>query len=159
MILVLRTAFVLLRPVGSMTEAWQRHRADTFTWRDFLCADDDELYAGIMWCRRRKGMHKDLPPLTDRTKPPTRDDFYFSLLDTEKQRHSDFIAEHSVEHCVCSLGQDPLFTRAASGEDCLHTLVRNPGLLWMEEYGRWQSVRRGLSDAVLPTVLPRRTHR
>ncbi len=115
-----------------------------------MCADDDELYAEIMWCRKRRDMPADLPPLTDRTRPPTRDDFFHSLLDTEKTRYENFLSQHNVDLCVISLGQDPLWTRAASGEDTLHTLVRNPGLLWMEEYGRWQSVRYGLNGLPPP---------
>ena len=87
-----------------MPKQWARTRVDTFTWRDFLCADDDELYAEIMWCRKRRDMPADLPPLTDRTKPPTRDDFFHSLLDTEKTRYENFLSQHNVDLCVISLG-------------------------------------------------------
>ena len=139
-LLTLRTVCCLARPLSSITD-WSRDRSPEFTWRTFLCAESDELYAEIHAARRRDGMPKDLPPLVDATSPPTREDYYASLLASEQVRLEDFIEHHAVDHSVCSLGQDPNYTRAASGEDVLHTLVRNPGLLWIEEFDRWLTVR------------------
>ncbi len=148
-LLVLKSAFILLKPVSDIS-MWAREKDDNFTWRAFMVAEDEEIRAELLWARRRRDMLAHIPPVEISSGKPTRDDCIHSLLETEKVRLNDFIAHHSVEDCVCSLGQDPNYCRAASGSKLLHTLVRNPGFLWVNELDRWMTVRESLLAQCFP---------
>ena len=142
--------YTLARPLSDIVD-WKRTKSADLTWRSFLHAQGPEQYSEVMWARKRKGMPASLPSLSAAAFP-TGDGFFNSLLESEKVRLQTYLANHSIDLCVASLGQDPDFTRAASGEELLHTIVRNPGLMWMPELSRWMTAREQLYAQLFPVT-------
>ena len=83
-------------------------------------ATDEELDIELVWGRRRAKLTKG-PAVQERS----HGDFHRCSLNLEKERLKEYIAEHSVDDCVCNLTQHPGHVRAASQSDVLHTFACN----------------------------------
>ena len=150
-VMTLRTMVKLTRPLCSLPILFGRARDETkFTWRHLLTAKPAEIRAEYLWARNRKEVqalaqdncdsagepgesaHSVATPQSA-SRFPTNSQMLAALIPSEKLRRQQFLSQHDTRNCVMSLGQDPLYTRAASTPTTLHTIVKNCHIMWIEE--------------------------
>ena len=148
-LLTLKTAMTLTRPLTDLTPTFGRKRAPQYNWRSILSASKAELWSEILWSQRRTPGEKSQE---DTSREPTETDFLDALLETERDRVNGYLEQHDVSECVLSLGQNPEFAKCASGTDVLHTLVRSVHIQWMPSMGRWMTCREMLLAQSFPTT-------
>ena len=136
-VLLLRGALTLSKPLHDMHVLFGRERSSTFTMNDLFIAGEGELHAELVWARSRSDDCK----REQLSGSLSRDDFYGSLKDTERDRHRIFLHDHNGADKIITLSQDPDFVPMMSSTQVLNTMVRNVHLQWSEFNGRWMSAR------------------
>ena len=148
-VLTLKTAMTLTRPLTDLTPTFGRKRSAMYNWRSILSASKAELWSEIFWSQRRTPGER---PSVDTCREPTETDFLDALLDTERDRVKAYLEQHDVSECVLSLAQNPEFAKCASGPEVLHTLVRSVHIQWIPSLGRWMTCREMLLAQSFPTT-------
>ena len=151
-LLTLRTVVSVGRPLSDVKERFGRRRDPSFTWRHLLTASKAELYSEILWARSRANVASPKRRLDQEN--ITSDDFFDSLLKSEKDNMHRFKTSTVRDNArsVIALAHNPEWCNVSSGEELLHTLVRQIHLQWCVEVGRWLTVRELLLAQSIPTT-------
>ena len=151
-LLTLRTVVSVGRPLSDVKERFGRRRDPSFTWRHLLTASKAELYSEILWARSRANVASPKRRLDQEN--ITSDDFFDSLLESEKDNMHRFKTSTLRDNArsVIALAHNPEWCNVSSGEELLHTLVRQIHLQWCVEVGRWLTVRELLLAQSIPTT-------
>ena len=129
--------------VAPALQSWlDSHKRDLqLTWRDLMVAERAELMSELEWAWNKAKF--DCPIVFD---APSA--FYDCLTDTEKEYLASYKILHPARRSTPSLAAYSLSQDPSSGYNmlstcnCLHTLIKNTGLIWVpavppHTVGRW----------------------
>ena len=148
-LLVLRSVASLCRSLSDIS-TFRRELGDDHTLHDYKTAERGELLAELRWAHARKSNTSGNVHL-DRVNTFTSEQFLSGLLDAEKERLDNYIADHNGSEVVVSVGQDPKVSPTTSTPTILHCITRSCHIMWCQRWGRWLTVREMLLAQGFPT--------
>ena len=106
----------LTRPISDIPMMFGRLQGNTFTWRDYLVAERNELAVEILWAAGR--------PSVNKTVWVTDDDAFLKCLNNEEENNRIGYKYVAPVGCTVSLMQRPREKPAFGTSKILHTITK-----------------------------------